>query len=49
MTLETVLHKWRVFRITRLVATSFGLLLVAASRATSLSKFATLSSPYYAL
>jgi pimeloyl-ACP methyl ester carboxylesterase len=31
MTLEIVLHKWRIFRVTRLVATSFGLLLVAAS------------------
>jgi len=31
MTLEIVLHKWRKFRVTRLVATSFGLLLVAAS------------------
>ena len=28
---ETELHKWRIFRATRLVATSFGLLLVAAS------------------
>jgi hypothetical protein len=31
MTPEIVPHKWRVFRVTRLVATSFGLLLVAAS------------------
>jgi pimeloyl-ACP methyl ester carboxylesterase len=31
MTPETVLHKWRIFRVTRPVATSFGLLLVAAS------------------
>jgi hypothetical protein len=31
MTLETVLHKWRFFRITRLAATSFALLLVSAS------------------
>ena len=31
MTLETVQHKWRMFRVPRLVATSFGLLLVAAS------------------
>jgi pimeloyl-ACP methyl ester carboxylesterase len=31
MTLEIVLHKWRILRVTRLAATSFGLLLVAAS------------------
>jgi pimeloyl-ACP methyl ester carboxylesterase len=31
MTFEAVLHKWRMFRVTRLAATAFGLLLVAAS------------------
>ena len=31
MTPETEPHKWRIFRVTRLVAISFGLLLVAAS------------------
>ncbi len=44
MTLETVPHKWRAFRITRLVATSFGLLLVAASScAQSVKKETTVS------
>jgi pimeloyl-ACP methyl ester carboxylesterase len=31
MTPETVLHKWHIFRVTRLVATSFGLFLAAVS------------------
>jgi hypothetical protein len=32
MTSEIVLHELRILRVTRLVATSFGLLLVAASK-----------------
>src|ERR1700677_3925834 len=50
MTPETEPHKWRIFRVTRLVAISFGLLLVAASsysqtvikKETTVSKFSTL-------
>jgi hypothetical protein len=50
MTPETELHKWHIFRVTRLVATSFGLLLVAASsysqtvikKETTVSQFSTL-------
>ena len=50
MTPETEPHKWHIFRVTRLVATSFGLLLVAASsysqtvikKETTVSQFSTL-------
>jgi pimeloyl-ACP methyl ester carboxylesterase len=45
MILEIVQHKWRIFRVTRLVATSFGLILVAASSysQTAIKKESTVS------